>query len=364
MILSIVTFVLVLGILVFVHELGHFLVAKWTGMRVDEFALGFPPRVFAIKRGETTYAINALPLGGYVKIYGENGLNEEGDPRAFDRKSVWARTLVLVAGVCMNLVFAFLALCVAYTVGFPAISAEIESIPGAVVTSGQVLVADTVAGSAAARAGVQSGDIVVSFLDPQNGKRTDIQTIDDLQAYTSSRQAAHDLSVQVTLDRDETSVTLPVSLAAAGTPLGVEVVGADSIRLPFYRTPEAAIQVINTVGTSTWYALKDFATSLFHAKLDRDISGPVGIYKATSSAAQDGFASVVFLTVALSINLALLNILPIPVLDGGKLLFVLIEAAFKRRVIAVEVENIITTISFALLILLIGIVTLKDIGVF
>jgi regulator of sigma E protease len=367
MILSLITFLLVLGVLVFVHELGHFIVAKWVGMRVDEFAIGFPPRLFKYKRGETTYAINALPLGGYVKIHGENGQLDEGEDkmedRSFNAKPVWARSAVLVAGVTMNLIFAFLILCVVYTVGFPAISSKLESIPGAVVSDGFVQVAAVRSDTPADKAGIEPGDRLVSLRDAQDGSVSSISRVSELQAATGAKQKEGRLDLEVEVRRDDATVKLPVTIAAEGPALGVEIAEGSSVRVPWFRSPQAATEVIGVIGGSTWTALKDFGSSLFRAELDPNISGPVGIYRATSAAAQEGFAAVIYLTVALSINLALLNILPIPVLDGGKLLFVFIEGIFRKRVIAMEIENGITSVAFVILIGLISIITLKDLGI-
>ncbi|MEI6478201.1 MAG: site-2 protease family protein [bacterium] len=365
MILSIIVFLLVLGVLVFVHELGHFMVAKWTGMRVDEFALGFPPRIWSIKRGDTRYAINALPLGGYVKIHGESAKGEEPDPRAFPNRPIWARILVIIAGVSMNVLFAFLVLTIAYSIGFPSLGPDIDSLPGAVVQKSDVLVSEVLPGSPAETAKVKAGEIIRSFTDKQTGQVTVIDSVSKLQSFTKERQTADKRTLDVTVDDNGTLTTVPVTIAASGPAMGVAVEDLNQIRLPVWQAPRAAYSVMSYVTSTTWEALRQFGVQLFgHAQLDKQVSGPVGIYKATSAATHEGFPSVVFLTVALSLNLALLNIMPIPALDGGKLVFLVIELIFRKRVVSEQIENAVTSIGFILLIGLITVLTLRDVGLF
>ena len=170
MLLSIFVFLFVLSVLVFVHELGHFMVAKLMKMRVDEFAIGFPPRLYAKQFGETVYAINAIPMGGYVKIHGENPEQIDKDPGSFQHKPIWARIAVIVAGVFMNLLFAFVVLSIAYSVGFISVSQNLSTIPGAVVKNSQIYITQILPASAAERASLQPGDRVVSFSDPTTGE--------------------------------------------------------------------------------------------------------------------------------------------------------------------------------------------------
>ena len=356
MLLSALTFVLVLGILVFIHELGHFSVAKWSGMRVDEFAIGFPPRIFGVKRGETTYALNAIPLGGYVKIHGENIQAEDTDPRSFHNKPMFQRIAVMVAGVTMNLLLAVIVLTIAFSVGFSSISQDLTAIPGATVVRSQLLAATVLPGSTASTTGIQPGD-QISSLGTQS-----IANAKELQVATKQRQAGNQLDTEFSFIHQGTLISKPVTLAATGPALGLGLADDQSIRVPFYRAPAVALKETWSIITVTWEALKGFGSKLFvHGQLDKDVSGPVGIYQAAASAAHTGFASVVFLLVALSLNLALLNILPIPALDGGRLFFLLIETIFRKRVVAEHIENLINTAGFALIMLLIVILSIRDI---
>lgn len=365
MLLSIIVFLLVLGVLVFVHELGHFMVAKWVGMRVDEFAIGFPPRLFAKKVGETTYAINALPLGGYVKIHGEGADSEILDPRSFGARPVFARIAVIVAGVIMNLLFAFTILCVAYSVGFPSGGLGFEKIPGAVVQESKVYVSGVLADSPAKKAGVKAGDQIVAFTNPQSGEKTVISSVEEMIEYTREKQNRGEVDLLVALDNSTEARTVPVQINASGPALGTKIQESLKVRVPVWRAPEASVKFIYYIGYATWDALKGFGQKLFvHGELDPAVSGPVGIYKVTDIATQQGVGAVTLLVVVLSINLALLNILPIPALDGGKLFFLLIELVFRKRVVSEKIEAGFTTLGFLLLIGLIAVISLRDIGLF
>lgn len=390
MLLTLVVFLLVLGILVLVHELGHFAVAKWTGMQVDEFGIGFPPRLFKYKRGDTLYCINAIPFGGYVKISGETEefsqdkqggekevlretvkeakqtkeeRSQEANSRTFNAKPVWARILVVIAGVTMNLLFAFLALVIAYSVGFYAISQDVEKVPGAVVTKGQVMIVGTLVDSPAAKAGIQEGDIIRKITDPTNKEEQKIQSIEDLQNFSRTHKAEGSSELNLEIDRNGDVINKTVSLSGeSDAPLGVEIQSLNMVRLPIWRAPEVAVKDMWFVVELTGKTLKEFGQKLFTTgQIDENVSGPIGVYHATSIALKQGTASVIFLTIMLSINLALLNILPIPALDGGKLVFLTVEGVFRRRVVAVKVENILTIVGYCLLLALIVAITIKDV---
>lgn len=362
MFLSILAFILTLGILVFVHELGHFLVAKWTGMRVDEFAIGFPPRLWGKKVGETTYAINALPLGGYVKIFGENPEEGGEDNRSFQKKPVWARMAVISAGVLMNLLFAFLVLTIAFSVGFVSSGQQLEKIPGATVKDSQVIIMSALPDSPAAKAGIEPGDIVKEVTDPATNTVTDVKSIEQLQTITRTKQAAEQRELKLEVDRNGQEKQISLQLSPSGPPLGVAIQAISTVKIPLWRAPQAAATEVWLITETTWGALKGFAGKLFtQAKLDETVSGPVGIYQATSAAAHQGIIPIVFLTVVLSVNLALLNMLPIPALDGGRMVFLIIEAIFRKRVVAERIENWVTFTGLVALLSLIFLITIKDI---
>lgn len=360
--ITIVAFLLILGVLIFVHELGHYMVAKWTGMRVDEFAIGFPPRLASWKRGETRYALNLIPFGGYVKIHGENPEHQDEDPRSFDKKSVWARIAVIVAGVAMNLLFALVILTIAFSVGFVSVAQDLTKVPGAVVKQSEVLIADVQEGGAAAAAGLKAGDSIRSITPKATGEVQAITTISQLTETTKADQAANNREVMIAITRDGVSQDISATLAAEGTPLGVYIQPYQVVQVPAWRAVGVATKEIGTITQITWDALKGFGQKLlFRAELDPNVSGPVGIYQATGAATRAGAVPTLFLVVALSVNLALLNILPIPALDGGKLLFLIIELLARKRVVARRWESAITFGGFVLLIGLILVLSVRDV---
>lgn len=362
MILSIIVFILILSVLVFVHELGHFAVAKWTGMKVDEFSIGFPPRIWQHQYKDTNYCIGAVPLGGYCKIRGENPEDNDDDAGSFQNKSVWARIAVILAGVTMNLLFAFVVLTVAFSVGFISVSQELETMPGAKIVQSETLVVDVLANSAASRAGVVAGDLITAITDSQTNKTTQITSSQSLIDLTKTLQNEHNDKIVLLYSHNGLSKQVHTTIASSGPALGIEIQSMNTVRLPVWEAPRVAINEIGFIIQMTWDALKGFASQLFvHGKLDSSVSGPVGIYQATSTAAHEGVIPTIFLMIALSINLALLNILPIPALDGGKFVFLLTELAFRKRVIAEKVENWLSLISFAALILLIVVITARDV---
>lgn len=335
--------------------------AKGMGMRVDEFGIGFPPRLFRYKKGDTLYCLNTIPLGGYVKIHGENPEEIDEDPRSFQHKSVLARFLVVVAGVIMNLVFAFVVLTIAYSLGFISAGQELETVPGAVVKDSKVLIVAVTDGSPAAAAGVQSGDLL-KFLADQKGQVTSITSVSELQEITKKKQESGDRNLTIMVERNGNQIKRELTLNASGLPLGVSIQPINTVRVPLLYAPKAALVEIGYIISVTWEALRNFVSRFFYeAKLDQSVSGPVGIYQATAVAVKQGIIPIIFLMVALSVNLALLNILPIPALDGGKLVFLLTEAVFRKRVITERLENYLSLLGLMALLSLILLVTFKDI---
>jgi regulator of sigma E protease len=324
-------FIVVLGALIFVHELGHFLFAKRAGVRVERFSLGFGPPLFQRQWGETEYRIAAVPLGGYVKMYGENPEEEVSDPRgSFLHQSVWKRIPIVAAGPFFNFLFAVLLIAVIHAVGIP-IEKSVEI--------GRVL-----DGSAAAQAGLRAGDVVLS-LDNQP-----IERLHDLKAQIS-QAAGRTLELQVR--REDQRLTLPI------TPVRDEATQEWRIGVEL-RPGEIALQRSNPIeaverGVAwTWQITKlsilGFGKILSGAiPASESLAGPLGIARELGRQAQGdgGWRNVAFFTAGISISLAILNLLPIPVLDGGHLLFFAIEIlkgkplSMRKREIAQQVGLLI-----------------------
>lgn len=351
MLLNIIVFLLVLGVLVFVHELGHFMAAKALGIGVQEFGIGFPPRLFAKTRRGTVYSINWLPFGGFVKLKGMDTVSNEHD--SYQQARVWKRLLTVSAGVVMNVVLAFIILFGAYLIGFSPATQPLETYRGAKILHQEVVIVGIQSSSAAAVVGLEPGDIIV------RGDQQPLLTLDDFQQFTRER-AGQQINLTVRRGPDELTVqpTLPKGSTA---PLGVAIASNSVVRLPFFGALKGA-------WLETWGILKaislmlvDLVKQVFTShQVPAEVVGPVGIYRATATAVSVGWSALVSLMVILSLNLALVNVLPIPALDGGYILFLLTELIFRKKIIKEKVEGALVTLGFILLITLLIIMTWRD----
>lgn len=355
MILTIITFVIVLSILIIAHEFGHFMVAKKTGIKVEEFALGFPPRVWTKRIGETNYSINAIPLGGYVKMLGE--VEKSTDPRAFENQSRGVRFSVAVAGVLMNLVLAWVLLTVGFAIGMSPVISDYHTIPGKVIKN-EIVIADVLKNSAAEKAGFQPMDVVYSAVF--NGQETTFSTVEGLSDFTKAHQGDEiTFNYQRNKQNSQQKVILDKN---TDSPLGVASVNNAVIRVPWYKAPYVALRETYEITKYTGIFVGSFFGKLFSTgKVSDQVGGPVQIYMATGTVIKIGFMAVMQFIAILSINLAIINILPLPALDGGRILFIIIETIARRRLIKENIEAIIHTVGFALLFLLIILVTYNDI---
>ncbi|MHB8710544.1 MAG: M50 family metallopeptidase [Minisyncoccota bacterium] len=357
--MNILIFIVVIVALIVVHEFGHFVAAKLSGMRVDEFGLGYPPRALTIgKIGETEYTLNWLPFGGFVKIYGEDG--GEGDPRAFSARPRILQAFVLVAGIAMNLLFAYVLITGALVAGTPRALSDSEL---AHARDTQLVVANVISGTPAARAGLLPGDSVISAKDTRGEWRAA-----DPTSFSAFVAASGGSAITLDVKRggsEQTITATPSEGVAPSDPfryaLGIEVATVGVVPLSL----GAAI----TQGASlTWGAITLTAQGLLHffygvftlsANLSQ-VAGPVGIAGAVGSASAQGLGDLFSIMAIISINLALINLIPIPALDGGRLLFVLIEGVI-RRPIKASIANAVNAAGFAFLILLMLVVTAHDI---
>jgi len=351
---TLLLFIIVLSLLVFVHELGHFVMAKRMGMKVEEFGFGFPPRAWGVKRGETTYSINWIPLGGFVKIKGESG-EQAHDTDSFASKKAWKRFVVLIAGVAMNLVLAAVLFSIGYMSGLPSIIDE--SLPASArIESREITVIQVVEGSPAAEAGIVMGDVIESL---------------DGQIFASDTEARDYFSthavdgVEVLVHKsDETYETYALHSAylesVNTTGVGIAFISTGLVSYPFF---QAIGQGIYTTYQFTIEILKAFggliADLVVRQEVAVDLSGPVGIAVMTGQVAAMGLIYLLQFTAVLSINLAIINVLPFPALDGGRILFLLIEK-LRGRAVDQRLEVAAHNLGFMLLMLLVVLVTYKD----
>jgi regulator of sigma E protease len=349
---TLVIFTAVLSVLVFVHEFGHFITAKKAGIKVEEFGFGFPPRAVGIKRGETIYSLNWIPLGGFVRIKGETGEHSR-DKDSFGHKGFWTKTLVLTAGVIMNFLLAWVLLSFGYLIGLPQV---IDGLPAAArVRDAKIQVVSVLKGSPADEAGLQPGDTVLS-LDGQ----TPLE-IQDVQEYTASREG---LPVRLEFARNGELVTqeaAPRKLRDTGRPaLGVALVKTGLVSYPWYLAP---VRGMSATLSFTREIIASFASVIADLVSRREVgvefSGPVGIAVATAQVADLGFRYLLQFTALLSVNLAIINVLPIPALDGGRLLFIII-GGLRGRAVGRKLETAAHNIGFILLMILVLVVTYRD----
>jgi regulator of sigma E protease len=393
MIETIIIFIIVLAVLIFVHELGHFLFARWAGIRVDTFAIGFGPslwskKVISAKHGETTYSINAIPFGGYVKIFGENGDEEPTDDkptgdepisdasRSFINKPRHIQAAVLVAGILFNFLFAWIILSGAFMIGLP-VSAEDYSQYSSRFRDERIVVVDVLPGSPADKAGLQAGSAIVSISNANSANSTSPLSIDEIKSITgqsagkpvtigfiSSGVSTDD--IRKNPSEIKTVVLTPVQgldgLATGSYGIGIAMDTAATLSLPLPLAVKEGTRYTWSAIKMTVFGVGDLIAAAFerNGAVLSQVSGPVGIASLVGQAVQNGFTDLILLTAVISINLGVLNLLPFPALDGGRILFVAIEAVI-RRPIKAKITNAVNTIGFALLILLMLVVTYHDI---
>lgn len=359
--MSILIFLVILMLLILVHEFGHFIVAKKSGMRVDEFGIGFPPKLFGKKVGETEYSVNALPFGGFVRIFGENPGEEVGagdEARSFTKKSKFLQAAVLVAGVGFNVLFAWVLFSIGFMIGMPTTLSE--------ETEGQaqnvrLVVTSVLPDSPAGSAGLMAGDEVRSLT--ASGETIENPTLSETLEMIDTEE-----EIAVTYDRGDTVGTATVtpvrgliSDAPGREAIGVSLGMVGELALaPHVALVEGAQFTYDMLSAVTVGIVSFFANAItFNADFSQ-VTGPVGIVGLVGSVSELGLIYLLSFTAFISLNLAVINLLPFPALDGGRLLFVIIEA-IKGSPIKPVVANALNTVGFALLILLMLVVTYNDI---
>lgn len=347
MLLNIIIFIAILAILILIHELGHFIMAKLNGVKVEEFAFGFPPRLFSYKYHGTRYSFNLIPLGGYVNLLGES--EEVKTAGSYYSKSVWQKISIIVTGVLMNFILAIVVLAIGFTIGMTPLVTDPTTLVGE--KTSQVMIAQVMPDLPASKIGLEPGNVLQGF-----------STAIDLQQFTRSHEGQ---TVNLAIKADGETRNVEVELAIGEAPLGVSVVSVTQVKQPFYQAiVSATVEVgrsIAVIFKVLWEILKSIFTTGTTGEAGAGVVGPVGIYNFTASALKVGWIYILQLLAILSINLGIINILPFPALDGGKVLFLALEGIFRKKIVRQEVENIIHTIGFILLILLLLAITFRDI---
>ena len=316
--LTVLACIFVFGILVTVHEFGHFITAKLTGMKVEEFSIGFGPKIYQQQEGETLYSLRMLPLGGYNKIAGMDPEDPEDMERGFNSKPVTSRMLVILAGSLMNFilpVLIFFGIFLAYGMEVP------QNTP----VLGQI-----VKGYPAAQSGLKEGDRVLSINGQPVSQWPDIRT-------RLADAGTKPVPFEIQRDKEKLTVTVtPVLNPETGKPFIGVVSSLKKVQL----TPwQAAVSSV----TATKNIIKNMYASLYHmvtGKTKAELSGPVGVAKMAGQVAHKGFDMLLQFTAMLSLNLAIINLLPLPALDGGHFLILLIEAITGHKLGKTAMQNI------------------------
>ncbi len=363
--MSVIIFLIILLVLVLVHEWGHFFSAKKFGIKVEEFGFGFPPKLFGKKYGETEYTINALPFGGFVKIFGENpdeaSISGPEANRSFISKPRWQQAIVLFAGVFMNFVLAWVLFSIGFISGMPT---SMKNIPdGANVQDVNLILLSVTKDSPASAAGLMPKDKIVYLESGNNYISAPNITPEALQEFVTKNGSE---SLTFTYLRGKENELHTTSLTPTKNDVGAPTIGIGmdqigTLKLPFFKALGEGMSLTLSVTKGTALGLYNLVadgirgTGSFAA-----VTGPVGIVGIVGDAASFGFVYLMSFAALISINLAIINLIPFPALDGGRLLFLLIEKIKGSR-ISPKVANTANSIGFVLLIILMLVVTYHDI---
>jgi len=340
-------FVVLLGVLIFVHEFGHFIVAKLVDIKVLKFSLGFPPSLLKRKWGETEYILGAVPLGGYVKLLGEDIDTEDQIPpeeihRAYTSKPVSSRLAVILAGPIANYLLAMILLCLGYAMGWPVLAADV----------GKVL-----ENSPAMEAGLKPGDQVVAI----DGKP--VNRWDDMRAIIEQSAGKR---LILTMDRGGKEIDVNVTPVVGdqkdvfGKPIGRIGVMPSGKKITL-SLAASIFEGIRFTGHLTGLVIETLVKLVRMEISPKALSGPITIAQASGESLGAGFFSFIFLLSFISINLAIINLLPVPVLDGGHVMFLIIEGV-TRRPLTGKVREIATHAGLLFIIFLMALVFYNDIS--
>jgi regulator of sigma E protease len=346
MLITLVSFFVMLIVLVLVHELGHFLTAKATKVRVEEFGLFFPPRIWGIKRGETTYSINALPIGGFVKLAGEE------DPKitnSLASKSKGVRILVLSSGAIMNLILPLVLLSVAFM------------IPHTEVTAPSVILSIN-ANSPANNAGIRAGDLIIAANGKTMNSPNDVNRVVQLNLgneITLTLQHSNGVVEDVRLTPRWGP---PAGEGAMGIIWNVDAIIAKQVvttkSYPFWE----AIPMGFNDSLQTFILFKNGIISMIIGAAPVQLVGPVGVAQLTGEIAKSGISPLLEFAAAFSINLGILNLFPLPALDGGRIAFIILEWLRRGKRVSAKTEGLVHTIGFLALIAVILVISYQDIA--
>jgi regulator of sigma E protease len=365
---SIIIFILILAILIIVHEFGHFLVAKFFKIRVDEFGVGYPPRAATLfKWWGTTFTLNWLPFGGFVKIFGENGETSgqtnpgetdahAGESNFMDKPRI-AQALVLVAGVTFNVIFAWLLISVGFMIGLPTSTSSVSTLED--VRDPKLVITMVSSGSPAESAGLKSGDEIT--LVSAGSKLSELSP----EGVSEFIAGNGDEEITIAYARGEQEGSVLVNPAEGiiedRKAVGISMDTVGIVSLPVHEALWEGGKTTANLTKLVAVGLGQFVYNAFTGASDfSELTGPVGIVGLVGDASDLGFIYLLSFTAFISINLAVINLVPFPALDGGRLLIVIIEA-IKRSAISPKFSNALNAIGFFILIGLMVVVTIQDV---
>lgn len=342
-----------LGIIIFLHELGHFIMARRHNVAVEEFGIGYPPRLFSFKKNGIIYSINAIPFGGFTKIV------EFGEKNSFASQSLGKRASILIAGVANNFVIAFLIFTILFTIGMPVFALPFSFQEKAV---SRVVIQEVTEESPAFRAGIEVGDVIlgIKYLD----NYYPLNKIQDVQEKTAELEGE---KIHLVIERQGNEVEIEVALRQAAEAekgyLGVVLTEEGSLKYPFLESLKQSFVLLGALLQETIIGLGKVFVGLFSGGGFEGLAGPVGIMAITTKGFQWGWNYGLYILGLISFAFGFFNLLPIPAADGGRILFLVIEK-IRRRPIAQKTEVLINNICFSLLMILLFLVTIKDIKFF
>ncbi len=361
--MSIIIFIIILAVLILVHELGHFIVAVKSGIKVSEFGIGFPPRLKKLFRWrETDFTLNAIPFGGFVKIFGENpdeeSISGPDSARSFVNKSKWIQSLVLVAGVSFNIIFAWLLISAGFMSGLPT---PVDYGGPGKIENARVIITSVTKDSPAEKANLKTGDAIVSITAGKNILSAPLSPENVSEFIKNSG----DEKIDIVYTRGETELRSSVQpiggIVENKKAIGISMDLIGILHLPFYQAfwegAKTTVSLLQAIVVGLYGFLRDIVLGRGGFS---QVAGPVGIVGMVGDVSHLGFIYLLSFTAFISLNLAVINLLPFPALDGGRLLFVFIEA-IRRKPISVRVANTCNGIGFSLLILLMIAVTVHDV---
>jgi len=359
-------FFIILSILILSHELGHFLAAKYTNTKVEEFGFGFPPKIFRFKKGETTYSLNLFPIGGFVKILGQDGeekkkisdnaIVKEDKTRSFSFKSIYVKILILSAGVLFNLLLAWILLSFSFIFG------NLEQISDNDISHSAplVIITEILKNSPAEQIGLKPGDAIIRLKTP-NGNSLEISKVIDAQNFIKENRGKE---IEITVKRESgnffsNKVNIRDIQPEKGA-LGVAMARVAVFKSPFYLAVIYGLKDMATLTVAIVIAMFYFFAGLFTGHGFEQVTGPIGIFNIVSDASHLGISYLSRLAAVLSINLAIINFLPFPALDGGRTFMILIEK-IRKAPIKQKYANALNTFGFIILIILMIFITYNDI---